>query len=221
MKKIKNTNLKLNKTKLLARLMVVVILLASATVLSSCFSIGGETSCVFMFYSHNEFAEFINKYMSNKQDRFVPTFVSFDFDDIDYIKVDKYSVGTSQNRSKNILTGQVELESVYDATHNNGFGCTMTFFMDDYLENGERVENAYKITCTFLTKAEYNFYQNDPIHMEFSSTNDTKSYKGYFCINDIREVEFLIDCEYETPQERIDEITQLLMDNIVIINTEG
>ena len=99
---MKNTNLKLNKIKLVARLMLVVILVASITMLPSCFFIGGETSCIFTFYSHNEFAEFINKYMSNKQDRFVPTFVSFDLDDIDYLKVDKYSVGTSQNRSKNI-----------------------------------------------------------------------------------------------------------------------
>ena len=210
----------LNKIKLVARLMLVVILLASATVLSSCFSIGGETNCVFTFYSHNEFAEFINNYMSNKQDRFVPTFVSFDLDDIDYIKVDKYSVGTSQNRSKNILTGEVKLESVYDATHDDGFGYTMTFFMDDYLENGEKIENTYKITCTFITKAEYNFYQNDAMRIEYLNLNDLKQYKGYFCINDIREVEFLIDCEYETTQKRIDEITQLLMDNIVIINTE-
>ena len=163
---MKNTNLKLNKTKLVARLMLIILLLMSTTILSSCFSIGGETSCVFTFYSHEEFAEFIEEYVSNKQDRFVPTFVSFDLDDIDYIKVDKYSVGTSQKRSKNILTGEVELESVYDATHNDGFGYTMTFFMDDYLENGEKVENAYKITCTFLTKAEYNFYQNDTMRIE-------------------------------------------------------
>ena len=217
---MKNTNLKLNKTKLVARLMLVILLLTSTTILSSCFSIGGETSCVFTFYSHEEFAEFIEEYVSNKQDRFVPTFVSFDLDDIDYIKVDKYSVGTSQKRSKNILTGEVELESVYDATHNDGFGYTMTFFMDDYLENGEKVENAYKITCTFLTKAEYNFYQNDTMRIEYLKLNDLK-YKGWFCVNDIREIEFSIDCARETSQERIDEITQLLMDNIVIINTEG
>ena len=216
---MKNTNLKLNKTKLVARLMVVVVLVVSTTILSSCFSIGGETSCVFTFYSHEEFAEFIEEYVSNKQDRFVPTFVSFDLDDIDYIKVDKYSVGTSQKRSKNILTGEVELESVYDATHNDGFGYTMTFFMDDYLENGEKVENAYKITCTFLTKAEYNFYQNDTMRIEYLKLNDLK-YKGWFCVNDIREIEFSIDCARETSQERIDEITQLLMDNIAIINAE-
>lgn len=216
---MKNTNLKLNKTKLVARLMLIILLLTSTTILSSCFSIGGETSCVFTFYSHEEFAEFIEEYVSNKQDRFVPTFVSFDLDDIDYIKVDKYSVGTSQKRSKNILTGEVELESVYDATHNDGFGYTMTFFMDDYLENGEKVENAYKITCTFLTKAEYNFYQNDTMRIEYLKLNDLK-YKGWFCVNDIREIEFSIDCARETSQERIDEITQLLMENIAIINTE-
>ena len=217
---MKNTNLKLNKTKLVSRLMLVVIFVVSITMLSSCFSIGGETSCIFTFYSHDEFAEFIEKYMSNKQDRFVPTFVSFDLDDIDHVEVDKYNVGTSQKRSKNILTGEVKLESVYDATHDDGFGYTMTFFMDDYLENGEKIENTYKITCTFITKAEYNFYQNDAMRIEYLNLNDLKQYKGYFCINDIREVEFLIDCEYETTQKRIDEITQLLMDNIVIINTE-
>ena len=216
---MKNTNSKTINTKLIAKMVLVAILLMNTAMLSSCFYIGGISSDSFTFYSHSEFAEFLQEYTSNKQNRFTPTFISFDFDDIDYIDVDHYNVSTIVERKRNIITKEVVEESIFESTHNADFSCRMIFFMvmDDYLENVGKLENTYRIECRFYTNLQYNFYQNDPMYIENFSLYGLK-YIGYLCINDIREVEINIDCEYPTSQEKIDEITKLLMDNIVVIN---
>ena len=211
-----------NKTlKLISKALLVIILATSVLTLSSCLSIGGESNCCLKFYSHAEFTEFVEKYTSNKQDRFMFTFVSFDLDDMEQIHVELYSVNTTKEHRRSLITKEEKVESVFDASHDHGFHSTMTFLMDEYLENGEKIENAYKITCVYSTSSEYNFYQGDQMHIEHISSNSLNYYKGYLCINNVREVEISIECEVATEQEKIDEIYQLFVDNIVIINIGG
>ena len=77
---MKNSN---RKTKLIARVMLLVFLLASAVSFVGC----GEANllgyydqqCREEYYSHEEFQNFIEKYNS-RNDGFVGSFISFDFD---------------------------------------------------------------------------------------------------------------------------------------------
>ena len=90
---MKNTNLKLNKTKLIAKLMLVVILATTVSLsLSSCIW-SSSMNRIIRFESYKELLEFVEEYNS-KNDGFVYTFVSFDFDDCDNIQIYEYTFST-------------------------------------------------------------------------------------------------------------------------------
>ena len=259
---MKNGKMKLNKTKILARVMLVVILLASAINLSSCVS-SGKVCRNICFNSHSELLAFVEEYNS-KNDGFVYTFVSFDFDNHDTVHTDEYCFATVWDLVSPLSFSESKYRKMYDKDHSKGFGfdCEMIFYMDDFLD-GEKTERAYKIYCVFETKKDYNFYQYDQIEMKYIDCYDIDDYNDKFdeigcyysdadeyelrfidqnsynldnsCydryysylymyqiqINGNDEVRVDITSENELTKEKIDEICQLLMDNMVIINTEG
>lgn len=227
---MKNTNF---KTKLIARVMLVILLISGVLPLGSCNGGWGSTvDKTVSFASNDEFIDFIERYNS-KNDGFVYTFIDFNFSDSSQIKMYRYDLHTAWKSGYG-------LDKMYDDDHSqdNGFSCEMIFHMNEF--------NA-QIQCKYSTK-NYNFYQNDNISLEFVDSYkayapdgvhkewadlrtfnfETLDYDEYYdymyvyqiSINEKEEVTVKITSENEILREKLDEIVQFFIDNIVIINTE-
>ena len=244
---------KTNKTKLIARVLVLVLLLTSAVTLTACPGWNGKVNRTITFESHNELLQFVEEYNS-KNDGFVYTFVSFDFSDHSSIEIYEYNFNTVWKIKSSLITDEISYATMYDKDHSrgHGFGCEFFMHMDDI---------DTQIRCNYGTTSDYNFYQNDKMVMSFvyqyhiddiwdNETYDyysefnnykeefadlrtfdfnTAKYKEYYDymylykinINGIDEITTKINSKSELSQETLDEICKILMDNIVIINTEG
>ena len=229
-KTMKNANF---KTKLIARVMLVILLISGVLPLGSCN--GGWGSPVdrsISLESKEELVQFVEKYNS-KNDGFVHTFVAFDFDNHNQVETFRYTLDTMWKNG-------YDIDKMYDKNHNNGFRCSMIFYISDI--------NA-QITCKYSTNSNYNFYQGDAITIQFVDAYqkfepnavkeewadqrtfniETLDYDRYYeymyvyqiNINGNEEVILKINVDKETSIEELDAIAQLFVDNIVIINTEG
>ena len=229
---MKNGNIKANKTKLIARVMLVVLLITSVFTLTACpGGYGSRVDRSISFDTNADFVEFIERYNS-KNDGFIYTFIIFDFDNYDNVWTYKYEVNT-------MWKAGYGWDIMYDKNHPDSFRCNAIFYID---------EIDAQIQCNYSTK-NYNFYQNDSTSLEFlgsyqafSSNSvreewadkrtfnfDTLDYDKYYehmyvyqiNINEKEEIIVKITSENKIPREKLDEFCQLLMDNMVIINTEG
>ena len=217
-----------NKTKLIAKLMLVVILGVSILVITSCNS--GLVNRKISFDTNEDFVKFIDNYNS-KNDGTIYTFIAFDFANYEKVKLYEYELNTVWKSGYN-------LNKMYDKNHSKGFGCNVIFHIDEI--------NA-QIQFKYSTK-NYNFYQNDTMSFEFIESYkafapdgvreeyadlrtfnfETLDYDNYYeymyvyklSINQKEEVTIKITSENEILREKLNEICKLLMDNIVIINTE-
>lgn len=247
---MKNMNL---KTKLIARAMFFVVLLASAINFSGC-TTKSTVNRSLHYKSHANLIKFIEKYNS-KNDGFVNTFISFDFDNNDDVVPYCYYLNTLGTIKRSRITRESEYAELYDADHHYGFWGEYCFHMED---------PTVQIQCTWYMK-DYNFYQDDEISVEFidnfSIYDEDKTIElmmdyGYENFDSFREdmgdrrtllisqehryekqysyvyfyqikvngedmVFVKIYTETEFENEKLDEICQLLLDNMVIINTEG
>ena len=228
---MKNENLKLNKTKLVARLMLVIFLLTSTLVLTSCpGGYGSRVNRRVLFDTNEDFVNFLEHYNS-KNDGAVYTFIAFNFINCEKVKLHQYELNT-------VWKAGYDLNKMYDKNHSYAFGCNAIFHIDEI--------NA-QIQCKYSTK-DYNFYQNDNMSFEFIETYqafapdgvreeyadqrtfnfETLDYDRYYeymyiyriSINQKEEVTVKITSENEIRREKLDEIVKLFVDNIVIINTE-
>lgn len=237
------------------KIIALLLLLFTVTLMfSSCLFSSGEAMREINFSSHSELVDFVEDYNS-KNDGFVDTFVSFDFDNNNEVRPYRYCF-----RSVWALPGLFSkrdggYKKLYDKNHSHMFDCEMIFHIDD------DVDKMYcQIYCFFETNNEYNFYQGDNISIEFvgkysvydkwkyidesncdtygferrfndirSYNYDTKTseltynimYAFLIKINDITELNIEITSVYDMTEEQLNYISQLFMDNLVIINTEG
>lgn len=227
---MKNTNF---KTKLVAKITLLVLLLTSVFSFAGCWTYK-IVDREFTFESQDEYLKFIQDYNS-KNDGSVFTFIDFNFDSNLQIETYQYHLYTARQ------TG-FGLKKMYDKNHSKDYAflCEIIFYMD---------EISTQITCEYNTR-KYNFYQNDNIsyeflddYFDFQSYDEKKEeladkrtfnvdaasydkYYEYMCvyqinINGKKEVLVKIASEFELSKKKADEIAQLLVNNIVIINTEG
>ena len=215
---------------------LLIILLLS---LSSCDHFGGMVSSSLPFDSCEDLAEFVSKYNS-KRDDFTFTFVLFDFPESSGIETYLYKAWTTRDFKRNLFTGENIYEEFYDKTHGKTFLFDMIFYMDEASANDSIIERAYQIHCRYMTPY-YNFYQSDEMRIELISSNtsahsedmsswtlETHSYTRYYrykyiyklYVNDVETVTITVSAENEPSAEKLEEICQLLLDNIVIINAE-
>ena len=222
-KTMKKTNFKINQTKLIARMMLIVLLCTNTFLLNSCSSIGFSEETL---NSHKEFVEFVETFNS-QNDGTVSTFISFDFDKNNQIKSKSYKYHLEIRRYAYMDTGE------YDKYTEQAI-IWMYFYLDDKKES--ITENEYQIMCVYSAK-DFNFYQNDNfklIHADGEqrdtvfkqSHSENLNYyvhtQKYTMSTDGKDImSIYISSIAEPTQEKLDEISQLLMDNIVIINTEG
>ena len=217
---MKNTNF---KTKFVAKMAVIVVLLLSTIVLNSCVYIGISES---ELNSHKEFLEFVQSFNSIN-DKNIASFISFDFDNNDKVQNKVYEYHLEIRRYPFIETGNYDKYSDLAIVQ-------MYFYL--YYEKENIRENEYQIMCSYSTK-EFNFYQNsnlqlvlaegDPRDTTYKQHNrDNFNYyvhtQKYQLLADGKNVmNIYVSSTLQPTQEQLDEICQLLMDNIVIINTEG
>lgn len=220
------------------RLIALLILLCTVTLMfNSCFlRAGGKAEMHEVFYSHEEFLEFIKKYNS-KNDGFVSTFISFDFDEIDIVGYKRYEVGMIAKLKRFVD------DSIYDKYQDDGMGINMIFYINDVDYNGVITENAYQILCTYASDhVNYNYSQRELSMILYDNSLKQPHYFNYLksdALYNPSELEYNYIETYELKinedtvmqisiaslkenlsQDELDEICQLLMDNIVIINTE-
>ncbi len=217
----------------------IICILMLVLLLTSCGPFGGTVSSSLPFDSCEDFAEFVSKYNS-KRDDFTFTFVLFDFPESSGIETYLYKAWTTQDFRRNLFTGENIYDEFYDKTHGKAFSFDMIFYMDEASANGSIIERAYQIQCRYMTP-NYNFYQSDEMRIELISSNtsahsedissfsiDTLSYARYYgyeyiyklYVNDVETVTVTVCSEIEPSAEKLEEICQMLLDNIVIINVE-
>ena len=228
-----------NKTlKLITKALLVIILATSVLTLSGCYSISRKLFGNYraernaLYNSHAELVEFIEKYNS-KNDGFVSTFISFDFDSNEIVSESYYYWGMNGT-----------FNDYYDKVHDkyqDYLGVRMTFYVNDVDENGNIIKDAYQIYCSYNTgNINYNFDANDNLSLNlFDDSIKSPSYLAeWFKVYNPNDKEYnyittyalyvneadvmqisIASIDESMPQEKLDEILQLLMDNMVIINT--
>ena len=226
-------------SKIIARVMLVLLLLTSAMSFVSCDLydfFGYSTSDMYYYDTHSEFVTFIEKFNS-ENDGFASTFISFDFDSNDMISDTYYSLG-------GIIYHKRNTDTIYDKYQDN-ITVGMCFYIKEINNDGKLLNNAYQIICAYNpNNLNYNFDENDSISLrlldnvenkpsgwENNSTdiqiNPNEIIYNYVasCLIDVNGTDLITiyigSLEENISQEKLDEICKLLMDNIVIINTEG
>ena len=235
---MKNQTTKFNKSKLVARVMLVVFLLTSVlAIVSSCALFIGDVDGVThtkSFNNHLEFSDFIQEY--NSQSRYdISSFISFDFDNNELI--DKYY--------------EFRTRAPYKADHLYNDNTTNTnvelfFYFDDQTSNNEGNEIEYKIKCNYAKFEKTFFYTdnfeikildkdemfgqyliNDRDYQDERLTIDNREKKKYdyvyslaLLINDEREASIKISSTQQFSEQQINAIIQMLLDSLVVINAE-
>ena len=216
-----------NKTKLVARVMLLVFLLASMVTLASC----GIFAYDWEVYSHKEFVRKVEEYNS-KHNLYVDTFISFDLDSNEEVSSSIYYfiAGVKKKMNDNIL---------HDI-NDKFYRITQAFYLD---------ELAYKITCKY-DRLPNNFTAEDKIEIKsykshfaceyddnyYQSSIKTDSdydkeingnfgmyeyvYRYEIYINDVESGCIHISSIEEASEEKLNEIIQMMQDSLVVINTE-
>ena len=218
-------------SKITARVMLVVLLLAGVLNLFGCY-FGPTVAYNWCVNTHDEFVVEIEKYNS-VNDGFVNTFISFDFDDNKDISEKYYQMCTTVNK------GAVYKYGLCDKYSDGPIYIELVYYFKSNIENDQYSEHAYKIYCVY-GDVEYSFSEYDKIEIQNTMTHNCVSlYKDRYygdrtsenmIYNNVYHYEFLVNgvefaCIHissikEASEEKLEEIVQMLMDSMVIINTE-
>ena len=238
---MKNTNLKLNKTKLVARLMVVILFLTTLLNLSGCIF---RSTMVYdkEYYSHEDFVNIIEHYNSVNNGS-VDTFISFDLDSNDNVFNSIYHLSLRTNNKGLIQKyGFLDIyDEFYTVQQLYYLNSTQYKILYHYDRNQARQDfsgdDKVEIKVNDKKNCPYSSHDLD-YHESFNTTGYmdeegvvhvkelyTRMYNYVYhyelSINDMKCGCIHISSIYNASEEKLAEITQLLMDNIVIINTEG
>ena len=231
---MKNTNF---KTKFIARIMLLVLLLASVSSFTSC----GVSPYYWEGHTHKEFANYIENYNS-KHDLYVDTFISFDLDDNEEISKRIYWIFTLASSKAHSFAKK---HGYLCDKHEDDFGYCILFYLKEYGESA--YDYAYKIKCLF-PDVDFNYSEDDNIKIvklsedSANSNNDNSHHDSYFedlvgsllrqteeiynyayyyavYVNDTKVCRINISSIDKANEEKLDEIIQMLSDSMVILNT--
>ena len=217
--------------KLVAKILLLVLLLTTTFNFVACSMIVHDWEV----YSHDEFVKKIEEF-NRINDGSVDTFISFDFDSNEDITKKMYAMQAVANSFKTRIIGLVD---ILDPSY--------TIYQVFYLKQEDNSnEYAYKIkiNCDSSDTYDYNFTEDDKIEIvkldnhPCGYDHNNKEYEESliigapilmynYCyeyglyVNDVEIGCIHISSIDETSEEKLDGICQLLLDNIVIINTEG
>ena len=234
---MKNQKTKFNKSKLAARVMLVILLITSAVGLFGCY-FGATIVYNWEVNMHDEFVAEIEKYNS-VNDGFINTFISFDLDKNEDVSKRIYQFYTITNN------GGVNKFGLCDKIC-SFWNIGLMFYLKSNIENSDHNEHAYKIICSY-DNVEYTFSEYDKIEIKQNNTDKcgckreldmyyhehlgyssfeiedkiyTNAYYFEMLVNDVKFACIHISSIEEASEEKLNEIIQMLLDNMVIINTE-
>ena len=136
---MKNQTTKFNKSKLVARGMLVVFLLYSVLAMVAC---GSSSEFSKMYASNQEFVDFIEKFNS-QNDGSVSTFVSFDFDNDVFVMDKVYQIHLIEQRY--FFDKGYRIFDKYQS----GMTVKMAFHFDNLDKNTNAVGCAYQVLCSY------------------------------------------------------------------------
>ena len=222
---MKNQKMKFNKSKLSARVMLVILLVASAVGLFGCY-FGPILDYNWGVNTHDEFLEEIERFNS-VNDGAVNTFISFDLEDYEDVSYTYYSLSTKANDSL------VHKKGLCDEVCVLGVGIYICLKSD--IENNEHSDHAYRVKFDY--GGYHNFSQDDIIEIRYNKNpncegiwedawyHDSIIYHNFYYyamfVNNIQIACIHISSIEEASEEKLNEIIQMLLENMVIINTEG
>ena len=211
-----------NKTILIARVMLLILLVASMVTLASC----GIFAYDWEVYSHKEFVRKVEEYNS-KHNLYVDTFISFDLDSNEEVleRIYRFNAGTRKPMSKKTL---------YDI-NDESYYITQVFYLP-----------GFKVWCMYQRNSELNnFTEQDKIEIRFGGNHfgcegrdlyytgskgselkeeDKKIYEYVYryniYVNDVKFGCIHISSIEEASEEKLSEIIQIMQDSLVVLNTE-
>ena len=218
-------------------LVLVVILIASTLMLTSC--IWGPTiGYNWKVENHGSFVEKIVEFNSTHDD-FVESFISFNFDENENVTKQIYSFDTIANKSA------VAKYGLCDKTCST-FNIDIMYYLKSNIDNIEYQDYAYQIGC-YYRDVRFNFSKDDKIEIKQGNTyegepsenqcshsyedmkyakmlhSDTIIYNHTYhyeiFVNDTKVACIHISSIDEASEEKLNEIINMLYDSLVIINT--
>ena len=238
--KMKKQIFQAKKTKLIARVMLFVLLLASALSFAGC----GKFDYEWEVNTHEEFVKNIENYNSI-HDLYVNTFISFDLDNNDEVSAQRYSAFSMISPAAESFT---EKYGYICDIHNESVAIIFLFYLRSNNENAN--EFAYKIKCS-CTSVDFNYTEDDKIEIltsecrYYSYSDDLSSDLFYeeslLLHNNDKEKQPMYNHVYhysvyvngaevccihissvdEASEEKLDEIIQMMSDSLVVINADG
>ena len=191
------------------------------------------------YNSHEEFLKFVEKYNS-KNDGEVYSFISFDFDTSDAVQYKCYRWFMLAKLNKYID------DMIFDKYQGDSLGLEFVFGVNDSKVGAGAEQNAYQIVCCGILGHQRIKISSDDVlsfenPSETDSAHDRKYYNSYsynfynpdkLSYNYVASYDLCVNGEYymsviiaalreDVSAEKQNELCQLLLDNIVIINTEG
>ena len=215
---MKNEKIKTKATKIVARVMLIVLLITSVFTLTACPGYNQRfysTAC----YSYDEMLEFANKHKQTFNDDYCVFFL-FDIDRYTNITLEEYYVGTTW-----LVHGLDCYKPINKLeTPDDHFPCDVrcTFKMDAIIENGQNTKDAYRICCI-------DYYVGDEIlesdlsvissHInEIDFIDSTRYVSEYFiCVEENIGMNISITHQHKATQEELDAIVQIFLDNLCVI----
>ena len=240
---MKKQNSKIDKTKIITRVIIAIFLIANMLSLTSC---GGLVNYSWETNSHKDFADYINKYNS-LHDLYLETNISFDLDNNEKVTKSIYYIFAMLPVSRK---GYCIKNGHTCDLHVDGLSRILVYYLKGDGENANG--NEYKIKCSF-SKVPFNFTNEDEFEIRESSceyysslrnlSNDlvyensiqkrvsseeiknnsiyNNVYHYTLYVNGVRSCCIHISSVEKASEEKLAEIHQMLLDNMVVINGEG
>ena len=207
------------RIKLIARVVLLVLLLASALTLTACPGNNSRQASP-RLYSYDEAIEYATSHKQQfESDDCI--FFMFDLDKYESISLEHYVIKTEWFASGWDLfkpSSKCEIPDDHLKCEN-----ISRFTMSKALENGDIVEDAYIIECCDYYPIEYEFQEN-PLDIIKSNINfidsiNSEQYvsKYYIFIDEYIGIKITITHKDKATQEELDAIVQIFIDNAVII----
>ena len=216
---MKKTNFKINKTKLIARIMLLVLLLTSTLTLTACPG-NSQRELYFRIYSYDEMFEYatMHKQTFPFDDCF---FWMFNLNKYDNITLKYYFVEILWHAEGWDYFMPPKEDRIPSDHFNVDNACEYT--MNMVLEEGNVITDAYTIKCYSEYWSKDDILNNPSgIIRNTINGNDSMANEGYiseYCVllKDNIGIKFYISHEHEATQEELDAIVQIFIDNAVII----
>ena len=216
---MKNGKIKLNKTKIIARVMLVVLLVVSILTLTACPGNNQRNYSTF-YYSYDEMIEFANNHKEAFESDDCVFFV-FNINEYPNITLDYYYVGT-----KWFVDGwdyYKSVEKLEMPTDHFLFDISCKFKMNAISEDGKVTKDAYIIYCRDYHLDDYEISENNlsviRSRINIIDSIESISYVSeYFIyVEENIGMNISISHKHEATQEELDLIVQVFLDNMMVI----